>query len=148
MGWGWLHWKFVQQCVNLKTQIFPGYICNMLRSELANQTVNKTSIWSKSTFIKTSWSRPLSCWQLTDASYGMQCISALLWFVQNIIASDYQCFYWIRLTLLMRKEISKQVVLSLAGVVKLLSQFLKWFVLFTHTFLGLPYICTEVLFNT
>lgn len=117
-----------------ETEIFPGYICNMhvLWVGLPRRWT-KTSIWSKSTSIKTSWSLPLRCRQRLEASHAMQCMSALLWFAQNIIASDCLCFYWIRPALLMRKEINKQTVLSLAGMVKLLSQFQRWFVLWTRT---------------
>lgn len=55
------------------------------------------------------------------------------WFVQNIIASDCLCFYWIRLALLTPTAINKQAMAALAETVKLLSQFQRRFVLCTHT---------------
>lgn len=78
----------------------------------------KASIWSKSTSIKTSWSLPLRCRQRLEASHAVQRRSALLWFTQNIIASDCLCVYWIRPALLMHKEINKQAMWSVAGMLR------------------------------
>lgn len=55
------------------------------------------------------------------------------WFVQNIIASDCLCFYWIRLSLLTPTAINKQAMAALPETVWLLSQFQRRFVLCTHT---------------
>lgn len=74
-------------------------------------TITETSVWSKSTSIKTSWSLSLRCWLWLEASHVMHCV---LWFVQNIIVSDCPCFYWIRPALLMREQINKQAVLCLS----------------------------------
>lgn len=105
-------------------------MCSSLSGPTRHWT--KASNWSKSTSIMTSWSLPLRCRQRLEACHAVQHMPALLWFTQNIIASDCLCVYWIRPALLMHKEINKPAVWSVAGKLGWLSQPQRWFALCTR----------------
>lgn len=111
----------------------PGTICNIRRTE-----GSYTDIGQKHQFaVKVNPLHPLGYFHYgVTVAWNQPCdavCACLSRFVQNIIASDCLCFYWIRLTLLMRKAINKQTMLALDETVKLLSQFQRWFVHCTHT---------------